>query len=138
MPAVMASILRGSSTHAPMLLVARRNDPQNHVQPEHHGRIFSPAVGAAEVSRRRKADRDRGRLAVRSPIGPTLSDGSDAGRHARDGSTIHAERNALQPRLLDGFAGVAQFVETVSYLRYVAHRARYDGSLNYHDREVGP
>jgi glycosyl transferase, family 25 len=58
--------------------------------------------------------------------------------HARDGSMIHAGRNVLQPRLLGGFARIAQFVETVSYLRYVTQRARYDGLLNYHDREVGP
>jgi glycosyl transferase family 25 len=58
--------------------------------------------------------------------------------HARDGSTIHVERNALQPRLLGGLARIAQFAETVSYSRYIARRARYDDLLNYHDREVGP
>jgi glycosyl transferase family 25 len=58
--------------------------------------------------------------------------------HARDGSTIHEERNTLQARRLAGLARVAQFVQTVSYLKYLQKPVEYDGLGNYHDREVGP
>lgn len=58
--------------------------------------------------------------------------------HARDGSTIEEERNALRERRRVGLARVAQFAQTVSYARYLWNPARYDGFTNYHDREVGP
>jgi glycosyl transferase, family 25 len=58
--------------------------------------------------------------------------------HARAGSTIHEERNTLQVRRLAGLARVAQFAQTVSYMKYLQRPARYDGLANYHDREVGP
>jgi glycosyl transferase family 25 len=58
--------------------------------------------------------------------------------HARDGSTIHEERSTLRARRLAGLARVAQFVQTVSYLKYLQKSVEYDGLANYHDREVGP
>jgi Glycosyltransferase family 25 (LPS biosynthesis protein) len=58
--------------------------------------------------------------------------------HAYGRSTIHEERNMLGARRLAGFARIAQFVQTVSYLKYLQKPVEYDGLANYHDREVAP